>query len=243
MATLAVSCTLPCHIPGFFGVEVVGEVKLVVTNEAMNFHWKDHGFKLHVQDNSLPEGIPEYSVDIKASLAGQFELPEGYELVSAVYWVATPGNFTKPITIEAQHCANFSDPNQLHFVYTTRAQKSLPYKFKVMDEGKFTLGSKYGALSTTHFCGIGVAKKVEPNKQSCQYCAQVYFTVKSLRKHWYYCHFVVTRDLEMCLTVSKIKFCLCVMNFKVILLHFRWRRASISRNMTLLLQLHLMVTM
>ena len=180
----------------------------MVTNEGMNFQWKDHGFKLHVPKNALPEGIPEYLVNIKASLAGQFELPEGYELVSAVYWVKTPGKFTKSITIEIQHCANFSDPNQLQFVRTSRALKYLPYKFKVVDGGTFTLGNKYGALSTTHFCGIGVAKKKEPSEHSCQYCAQVYFTVKNLRNYWYYCHFVITKDLEMCLAVSKSNFVL-----------------------------------
>ena len=58
------------------GVEVVGEEEVVVTNETMNFHWEDCGFKLHVPENALPEGTPEYYVNIKASLSGQFELPE-----------------------------------------------------------------------------------------------------------------------------------------------------------------------
>ena len=40
------------------GVEVVGEEEVVVTNEAMNFHWKDYGFKLHVPENALPERYP-----------------------------------------------------------------------------------------------------------------------------------------------------------------------------------------
>ena len=69
----------------FPGAEVVGEMDLVVTNEAMNFQWKDHGFKLHVPENALPGSISEYSVNIRVSLAGQFELPENYELVSTVY--------------------------------------------------------------------------------------------------------------------------------------------------------------
>ena len=181
---------------------MVGEEKLVVTNEAMNFKWKNHGLELHVPENALPEGVSEYLVNIKASLSGQFELPEGCELVSAVYWVATPGQFTKSVTIKTQHCANFSSPSQLHFVRTSCAQKSLPYKFKFIDEGVFTLGSKYGTLSTTRFSGIGVVKEATPAEHSCQYCAQVYFTVKHLQDHWYYCHFVVTKDLEMCLTVS-----------------------------------------
>ena len=51
------------------GIEVVGEVELVVTKEGMNFQWMDHGFKLHVPENALPEGVSEYSINIKASLA------------------------------------------------------------------------------------------------------------------------------------------------------------------------------
>ena len=147
---------------------------------------------------SLKEFLNIQSTCIKVSLAGQFELPKDYELVSAVYWVATPGEFTKPVTIEFQHCANFSNPRQLCFVCTSCAQKSLPYKFEVIDGGSFVLGCKYGVLSITHFSGIGIAT---PGKHSCQYCAQVYFTVKHLQDCWY-CHFVITKDLETCLTVS-----------------------------------------
>ena len=183
------------------GVEVVDKKEFIITNEAMNFVWKDRGFKLHVPENALPEGTSKYLVNIRASLAGQFELPKGYELVSAVYWVAAPGKFIKPITIEIQHCANINKPNQLRFVHTSCSQKSLPYIFKLMEGGSFG-NSKYGALSTTHFSGIGTVKEVTPGEHSCQYCAQVYFTVKSLQDHWYYCHFVVTKDLETCHTVS-----------------------------------------
>ena len=182
------------------GADIVDEQEWVVTKEGMNFQWIGHGFKLYIPKNALPEGI-SYSINIRVSLAGQFELPEGYELVSAVYWVATPGRFTKPVTIEVQHCANFSNPSQLCFVRTSCAQKSLPYKFKVIDGGSFSLGSKYGALSTVRFSGIGVAKEVTPGAHSCQYCAQVDFTAKHLQDCWY-CHFVITKDLETCLAVS-----------------------------------------
>ena len=192
---------------GIPGIKVVGEQDLEVTNEAMSFQWKDHGLKLHIPEDTLPKGVSKYPVNIKASLSGQFELPRGYELVSAVYWVTAPGKFTKPVTIEAQHCANFNKPSQLRFVHTSCTQKSLPYKFKFIDGGSFSLGSKYGVLSTTHFSGTGIAKEVTPDEHSCQYCAQVYFTVKHLQDYWY-CHFVITKDLEMCLTVSTCKECI-----------------------------------
>ena len=107
----------------------------------------------------------------------------------------------KPVTIEVQHCANFNHPDQLHFVRASCTQKSLPYEFEVVDGGSFALGSKYGALSTTKFSGNGIAKEVAPGEHSCQYCAQVYFTVKHLQDFWY-CHFVITKDIDMCLAVS-----------------------------------------
>ena len=204
-SSYTVSCLYQTGHKSLLGVDVVGEKQLVVTNEAMNFKWKNYGLKLHVPANALPEGISKYLINIKASLSGQFELPEGYQLVSAVYWVATPGKFTKSVIIEAQHCANFTNSSQLHFVRTSCAQKSLPYKFKFIDGGVFTVGSKYGALCTTRFSGIGVVKEVTSEEHSCQYCAQVYFTVKHLQDHWYYCHFVITKDLEMCLAVSARK--------------------------------------
>ena len=201
MPDISVVCGSLFLTSGYFrGAEIVGEVNLVITNEAVSFPWEGYGFKLNVPNSVLPEGIPECPVNIKASLMGQFELPEGYELISAVYWVCAPGKFSKPLTIEVQHCANFSNPSQLCFVRTNCTQKSLPYMFKLVDGGSFTLGSKYGILSTTHFSGNGIAKEVTPGEHSCQYCAQVYFMARHLNVMWY-CHFVVTKDLEMCLAV------------------------------------------
>lgn len=138
---------------------------------------------------------------------GQFELPKGYQLVSAIYWVKTAGSLKKnPVTLHIEHCANFNNPDQLYFIWASCEQESIPYKFKVIDGGTFTLANKYGVLSTTHFCGTGVAKEVKPNEHSCKCCAQIYFTIKNLDDYLYYCHFVVTKELEMCLTVSQMKF-------------------------------------
>ena len=67
------------------GVENIGEdlEGLMVTNDVVKFQWKANE-KLHVPENALPEGVSEYSVNIKASLAGQFGLPKGCELASVV---------------------------------------------------------------------------------------------------------------------------------------------------------------
>lgn len=40
---------------------------------------------------------------------------------------------------------------------------------------------------------------------SRQYVAQVYFTAKYLKDYLWYCHFVVTKDMEICIAVSTKK--------------------------------------
>ena len=186
-------------------MKVVDEIVIPITNKAEHYQWKGHGFSLEVPDNAVPEDISNCLINVKVSLASQFELPKGYQLISAIYWVRTPGSLKKPITLHLEHCASFNNPDQLHFIWASREHESIPYKLKVVDGGTFTFASKYGVLSTTHFCGTGVAMEVDPNEHSCKYCAQIYFTIKNLNDYLYYCHFVVTKELEMCLTVSQIK--------------------------------------
>ena len=97
--------------------------------------------------------------------------------------------------------------NYISFAQAVPRSPLIPYKFKVIDGRLFIPGNRYGTLSTNHFSGTGISKEVTPGEHSCQYCAQVYFTVKHLQDYWY-CHFVITKELEMCLTVSTCKECI-----------------------------------
>ena len=102
------------------GVEVVGEEDVVVTNEAMSFQWKDYVFKLNIWSISESPSWASFNF-LKA------------EFVSAVCCLATPRTFAKPVTLETQHCTNFSYPSQLCLIRTCCIQKVLPYKFKIVD--------------------------------------------------------------------------------------------------------------
>jgi len=90
-------------------------------------------------------------------------MPPDCELLSAVYWVYSPLKFTKPLTVEIQHCAVlFSDQQslELSFIFTKCTQKELPYVFKVRDGGVFSPHSSYGGLALTQFSGFGIARKL-----------------------------------------------------------------------------------
>ena len=103
------------------GADVVTETTFTLTQETQNLPFKGYGFKLHVPEDSLPAEMSEAKLTVKVSLSGRFQMPPDYELLSAVYWVYCSNKFTKPLTLEIQHCAVLSSDQQcseLSFVST-----------------------------------------------------------------------------------------------------------------------------
>ena len=178
------------------GASIIAETNIVITNDAQYFIWEGHGLKFDVQKNSLPKGVSSYTLNIKASVSGQYELPKGYKLASAIYWVRSPGKFVKPVTVEIQHCARADENAKLSFVEAKCNQKDLPYTFYFSSGGTFTPQSSYGVISLSEFSGHGVAQEESGHEN---YSAQVYY--KRRDDSWYY-YFCLTKDLEICLTVS-----------------------------------------
>ena len=163
--------------------------------------------------------MSEAQLNVQVSLSGPFQMPFNSELLSAVYWVSSPHKFEKPITVEIQHCAVLSSDEQcskMTFVRTNCTQKQLPFTFKELVGGVFEPKNSYGSISLSHFSGVAIAVKgqqqsTESSERTCQtkqvkervveqYCAQLYITRKSV-KEWK-ADFVVTKDLDSCLTVS-----------------------------------------
>ena len=140
-------------------------------------------------------------ITIKASLAGQYEFPENSYLVSAVIWLCCEPmcKFTKPITVELQHCArseNVADLN-LKFVRAVCSQEKLPYTFKQV-RGNFTSHSSrtYGLIELDSFSGLAITLEGSEDRE---YCSQLFYFGQP---HLCKIHFVVTWNLESHLTVS-----------------------------------------
>ena len=174
--------------------------EFIVPTQGGCFEWKGYGLKFHVPEESLPSGMEEARVNIRASLSGQFQLPEDSDLLSPVFWISAPCKFIKPVTLEIQHCALREDErvlSDLNFVSAKHSQSNLPYRFKHLDGGVFTKHSSYGIIQLSHFCGMGVdGKKSTPRL----YCAHLYHTMKHLHDWRFY--LAITRDLEAQITVS-----------------------------------------
>ena len=172
-----------------------GEVELTIQSQGGSFEWKGYGFRVHVPEGSLPAGMSGCRIKIRASLSGQFQLPEDSDFISPVFWITAPCKFTKPVTLEIQHCAlsehNDATLSNLSFVSAKCSQKGLPYRFRQVDGGVFTLHSSYGSIQLSHFSGFGITGgKSIPRF----YCAHLYHTKKQTYDWRYY--FVITQDLH-----------------------------------------------
>ena len=162
---------------------------MVVTNGPQSFSWEGYGLKLHIPQGCLPAGVEQCTINIKVSLAGQYEFPENTHPVSAVFWFHCEVKFTKKITLEINHCAEAKDCLNLTFVRAVRSQERLPYTFSVLG-GDFTSHSSYGAIELNTFCGIGAVNQGSEDRRYCgnllyrevktaaaRYVVEIYFIV------------------------------------------------------------------
>ena len=180
-------------------MEVIGEAEFKILDQGGSFEWKEYGLKFHICEGSLPPDIGECSINIKASLSGQFQLPEDSDLLSPVMWIKAPCEFTKPVTLEIQHCALREDEaalSSLSFVSAKCSQRDLPYRFRQVDGGVFTTHSSYGSIQLSHFSGFAVTGKGGTPQAYCGHC---YCTVEQMDDRRYY--FVITQDLDAMNTV------------------------------------------
>ena len=146
------SVYLAIHLGYLRGVDVIDHITFAYTGKAQSFEWLNRGFKIHFPENALPPGVDKCRVHIKASLSGQFDFSRDVELVSGLYWLSSRHVFTRPVTVEIQHCAQEDAQQQFRLTYIVAScsQEELPYQFKPLEGGVFSPSSQYGTINLTH---------------------------------------------------------------------------------------------
>ena len=174
---------------------------MVVTNGPQSFSWEGYGLKLHIPQGCLPAGVEQCTINIKVSLAGQYEFPENTHPVSAVFWLRCEPRckFVVPVSVEIQHCARPENISKLSFVKAVCSQESLPYTFRRQRSGRFTSSSSYGVLELESFSGAGVTQEGSEDRE---YIARLFYQCQTIRN--YEIHLVVTWNIDAYLTVSLV---------------------------------------
>ena len=183
------------------GVEVCDETSVVVhSSQSQLVKW--NGLKLHIDAGSLTEGLQQCTIFIKASLAGDYEIPENTSLVSGVFWLRCEPqcSFIKPVTVEIQHCSTKRDLSKLKIVRAFCNQKSLPYKFKALG-GSFNAETFYGTIDMKGFSGVGVTDE-NPDSERLYYNQLIYCSNQSQQRHNVEIHIVFTWNTDAHIDVS-----------------------------------------
>ena len=187
------------------GVDECGETSVVISSsQGQLVEW--NGLKMHIHEGSLPEGIDQCTIYIKASLAGEYEIPENSSLVSAVFWLRCEPQctFTKPITVEIQHCSTKQDLSRLKIVRAYCSQKQLPYKFKPLG-GRFNADTSYGATEVTSFSGVGVTEEGPVSEEPVSerlYYNQLFYCNNQGHQQRHDIHIIYTWNTEAHINVS-----------------------------------------
>ena len=179
------------------GVEVYGETTVVVTSSPQSYMWKGFGLKLNVQQDSLPAGIEECRINIKASIAGQYDFPDNLHLVSAVFWLRCEPmcTFTQPLSLEIQQCAKQENTSKLCFMKALCSQENLPYTFRQLKSGSHF--HRCSIIQLKSFSGVAVAQE---GSEEREYVARLFYLSQSI--YTYDIHLVVTWNTEVHLDVS-----------------------------------------
>ncbi len=186
------------------GVESVGSVTYTVSGgKSSVFAWQGHGITLTIPAGAVPPNTPPTKLQITASVAGQFKFPEGCELVSGVYCVSFPVEFAKPVALDIQHCLQLTSVHEcslLSFAVAKDTQTGPPYKFELVEGGKFTPHEQIGSLTVTHFSRWAILKigKKSTARKGC--AAQLFYRQNHGICNWTL-HFVITPRLDICKTV------------------------------------------
>ena len=102
-------------------------------------------------------------ISVKAIIAGEFEFPEGTELVSALYAISASRQLDIPVVIEVEHCVqleNEEDCKYMCFGIAEFQQKNPPYTFRIIETGIFSPRSKFGKIQRASFSIAAILKKL-----------------------------------------------------------------------------------
>ena len=176
-------------------MDLTAETSVLVTNSEQHFTWHDYGLNIHIPENSLPEGVQQCSIHIKASLAVEgLQLPQDTHLVSAVYsFKCSPKcQFVEHLTLEIQHCAKPENNKELCFI---RSISGL--NFQIIESGEnvfyshFPQSTSYGFVELDKFCDYGVGQNGVSN---IEYCANLYRYGIDQKHHKF--HFNIVQNME-----------------------------------------------
>ena len=119
--------------------------------------WEKHGFILHCPKGAVSK---DTEVAITALVSGNFKVPKGSVLVSAVYAISVSEPLFKSLTIELQHCVDLRNTGQTGRLKFVRGPLKSPYQLNPVEGGVFRIRNRYGSIRRDQFCTMGIVAEI-----------------------------------------------------------------------------------
>ena len=132
---------------------IAGEKMFIIQGDSSQFlNWEQYGLRINVPQDTL-SSTDTIEVAITALVGGQFQLPEGTELISAVYALSVSKPLLKPVKLEIQHCADIvTEDYTIYLSFATASVNvGLLYQFQLKEGGEFHPGDQYGSICLSQF--------------------------------------------------------------------------------------------
>ena len=200
--------------------EVLAETVLEVTGDGhQSLDWSSHGFRLTVPAGAVPTGAT-ISLATKSILPGEFELPDGCQLVSDIYWIKASQPFNKNVILHLHHCGVIESEeqcSQYKFVAGRCSQPDLPYKLVPREGGVFTQHTHEASISVKQFSFYGI---VGGEDSELSYIGQAFYRPVEEVYAWKF-DYVITKDTPSLVKVRCSHGWLSFCRPKVIVLPFQ----------------------
>ena len=182
-----------------FLTDVYKERKFVYTGEENQLLWEKYGIKVYFPPSHPPTHI-EGTVSV-LSPDDSYVIPEGYDLVSALYNISADQQLPVAVTVKIEHCVPIENDSEVSTLGMTHiiARNTPPYVFSEITEGSFEPGSFYSKIQLDHFTGLGtVVRSIKwgLGRAIPFYAALFYFRDSRA-------NFVVTKNLRAHISVRK----------------------------------------
>uniref|UniRef100_A0A1X7VDN7 Uncharacterized protein n=1 Tax=Amphimedon queenslandica TaxID=400682 RepID=A0A1X7VDN7_AMPQE len=120
-----------------------------------SLHWEKYGFRLECPQGAVSK---DTEIAVIALAGGNFKVPKGTVLVSAVYAISVSKALLKPLVIELQHCVDLRNTSQIDRLKFVRAPLKSPdaYQFSIVEGGSFNVRNRYGSIERDEFSAFGI---------------------------------------------------------------------------------------
>ena len=140
-------------------------LQYTVQSDAVTISPSGLGITIKIPPDAVP---PEENANIiiRPCLSGPFHYPDGYEPLSAIYYITSDRHSKKNVELELVHFGELKTEEQARDMAFFSAESSpvnvggkQQFKFNRMQGGEFTISKIYGTISCKHFCFLGIFGK------------------------------------------------------------------------------------